>query len=161
MVIQARTHKLTRFDDGKKQEIVCLFNKQENCTYLWFTLSFNIIESAPSAYSRLSDIEKLLAEIPPEVDAYELILKRVQNQSVAMKLFQIVTVSRSNHIDDLIVALTLAIGSEKIKTYEDIDKSLYKSESYSEILRNLSGLFLVIRMATLNCIRPYQWLKLL
>ncbi|GAM36884.1 hypothetical protein TCE0_022f06332 [Talaromyces pinophilus] len=49
------------------------------------------------------------------------------------------------HIKVLNVALTLAIGSEKIKTYEDIYKNLYKSDFYDNILRNLSELFLVIR----------------
>lgn len=62
-----------------------------------------------------------------------------------MKLFQIVIASPSLRIKDLNVALTLAVGSEKIKTYEDIYKNLYKSDFYGNNLRNLSWLFLVIQ----------------
>ncbi|KAI7971446.1 hypothetical protein EIK77_003502 [Talaromyces pinophilus] len=146
LVIQSRTEELTHFDDGERQEIVRLFEEKENCTYLWFTLMFNIIESTPSAYSRLSDIRELLAQIPLEIDdAYEHILEKAQDRRVAMKLFQIVIASPPLHIKVLNVALTLAIGSEKIKTYEDIYKNLYKSDFYDNILRNLSELFLVIR----------------
>lgn len=49
------------------------------------------------------------------------------------------------HVEALNTALTLINDSEKIKTYEDIESNLYKSDFYGNVLRNLSGLFLVVR----------------
>lgn len=84
--------------------------------------------------------------MPPEVDdAYEHILEKAQNRRMATKLFQIVLASPPMHIKVLNVALTLANGRERIKAHEDINNNLYHHDSYGNVLRNLSGLFLVIR----------------
>lgn len=79
---------------------------------------FNIIESTPSAYSRLSDIKQLLAEIPPEVDdAYEHILEKAHKPEMAMTLFQIVLAADKRlDIEELNTALTLAERNKEIKT---------------------------------------------
>ncbi|EED20416.1 hypothetical protein TSTA_036420 [Talaromyces stipitatus ATCC 10500] len=57
------------------------------------------------------------------------------------------------HITALNTAHTLAEASQRIK-YKDIDKHLYKPDSYTNVVRNLSGLFFVIREDYVYFIHP-------
>ncbi|RMZ79876.1 hypothetical protein DV737_g3201, partial [Chaetothyriales sp. CBS 132003] len=76
LVIDARVQDIAAgFTDDGKRQISERLKSTKNRTYLWLHLTFDIIQNTPSRYSKLSDIQKLLSDLPSEVsDAYEKIL---------------------------------------------------------------------------------------
>ncbi|RFU80453.1 ankyrin repeat [Trichoderma arundinaceum] len=142
------------FSDEDRDKISQSLKRMENRTYLWLHLTLDIIEENMSAYSRSTDIEDFLSELPLEVsDAYEKILSRSQDAKKVEALLQIVlAATRPLTVDEANYALVLALGKEQFSSHEGLQRKLWPQDRFEMTLRNLCGLFISIHDSKLSFI---------
>lgn len=147
LVIDARVKDLARdFNDDDRNKISKRLKDQQNRTYLWLHLTFNIIEERPSQYSRASDVEELLSDLPDQVSgAYEKILSRRELESrFTETLLQIVLAAqRPLTLDEANYALTLAMEQSKFSSHQELKKKLWKKD-FMTVVKNSCGLLVSV-----------------
>lgn len=83
------------FNSKQRKRICDRLKEMKNRTYLWLFLTINIIEKSPSNFSRESDIDSMLSNIPSRIsDADEKILSRSPDEVRARILFEIIVAAR-------------------------------------------------------------------
>ena len=94
-----------------------------NRTYLWLFLTIDIITGSRSKYSKVSDIDSLLSNLPLKVsDAYERILSRSSDNIRARVLLQlIVAATRPLSLQEVNIALTLATQKGSCTSHRKLD----------------------------------------
>lgn len=129
-----------------REKISGRLKKMDNRTYLWLKIIFEIIENQPSLYEKESDINKLLSELPSEVsDAYEAILTRSPDPSRAKALLQIVLAARRPlSLDEMNVALTVALREESFASYGALEEGMWQKENFKRVVQNTCGLFISV-----------------
>ncbi|KAL0938104.1 nacht and ankyrin domain protein [Colletotrichum truncatum] len=145
LVIDHKVNELSEdFDVAECQQISARLKAMENRTYLWLSLTFDIITQHRSAYSRVSDIEYLLSDVPSGVfNAYEKILSRSYNKIQASHLLQIILVARRPlTLDEVNYALTLQ--EKEFNNYDSLRSRLWRRETFKRTVKNLCGLFISV-----------------
>ncbi|KAL6411850.1 nacht and ankyrin domain protein [Ilyonectria robusta] len=132
------------FEAVDRQKISECLKAMDNRTYLWLSLTFDIIYRNRSAYSRASDIEDLLSQLPSGVfDAYEKILSRSQNEKRARYLLQIIiAATRPLTLDE--VNYSLALQEQEFRSYDGLKSRLWRPENFKRTVKNLCGLFVSV-----------------
>lgn len=154
LVIEARVDKVAssfRLEDRYK--ISKRLQNMKNRTYLWLHLTFNIIEESPSEYSRRSDIEGVLSDLPSQVsDAYEKMLDRSKNSAKTEALLQIVlAAARPLTLDEASYALALALQKQKFASHRDLEVARW-NEDFKGVVKNLCGLIINVYDSKLSFI---------
>lgn len=110
-------------------------------TYLWLTLTLDIIKSNPSKYSRRRDVEVFLASLPKEVSgAYDKILSRTNDEKITCNLLQIILAAREPlTIDEANYALTLA--GDEYNTHDELEEDCWHGD-FKTVVKNLCGLII-------------------
>ena len=145
LVIDNRVNKIAGSlapDDRRK--LSDRLKSTENRTYLWLHLIFSIIEEKLSLYRKLSNIEKLLSDIPSRVfEAYEKILSRSQDEAQTEMLLRIVlAAARPLTLDEANIALTLAMKEDRFPSCAVLKSDLWPKHDFKSIVQNLCGLFI-------------------
>lgn len=79
------------FSDEDRKRISKRLKEMNNRTYLWLFLTINIITGSRSTYSKVSNIDSLLSDLPSKVSgAYEKILSRSSDKVQARILLQLI-----------------------------------------------------------------------
>ncbi|KAL7783881.1 ankyrin repeat protein [Trichoderma ceciliae] len=155
LVIDAKMkHIAGTFSNEDRNKISQRLKSMENRTYLWLHLTLSIIKKNKSEYSRSTDIEKLLSQLPSEVtDAYEKILSKSQDEEKVDALLQIVlAATRPLTLDEANYALTLAVRREPFSSYTELKQELWPQDNLKSTLQNLCGLFISIHDSKLSFI---------
>jgi ankyrin repeat domain-containing protein 50 len=158
LVIDARVNNIANsFTNKDRYKISSHLKSMQHRTYLWLHLIFNIIEQSPSEYGKLSDIESLLSDLPPDVfEAYEKILRRSKNQVKTEILLQIVlAAARPLTLDEANIALTLALRElreQRFATHTALESEMWPRDSFKSIVKNLCGLFINVYDSKLSFI---------
>jgi NACHT domain len=115
-----------------------------NRTYLWVDLTLDVVENI-SGFTK-GNVRKVIRQIPQTVDdAYNRILNRSSDTEKAKRLLHIVvTATRPLSLDEMSLIMTI---EETHKSYDDIVQELEPKERFRGTLRDLCGLFLVIKDA--------------
>ncbi|EHK18076.1 uncharacterized protein TRIVIDRAFT_159832, partial [Trichoderma virens Gv29-8] len=139
-------HFAAPFSEEDRDMISKRLKSMENRTYLWLHLTLDIIEKKRSAYSRSSDIEELLCELPPNVaGAYEKILSRSQHERKVEALLQIVlAATRPLTLEEANNALALAVEEGGFSAYATLQGKLWPQNTFKTTVQNLCGLFISI-----------------
>lgn len=129
-----------------------------NISYLWLRLVFQIIEDSPTDYSRPSDLESLLRDLPTEVSAaYEKILNKACNSSNRRKmelLFEILLAAdKPLCIEAVDHAVTIALRETEFESMRAFLEETW-GDSFEQTLGNLTG-FLVIASIKNVAISPH------
>ena len=143
---------MPNFGTIDRENVAGRLKEQENRTYLWLGLVFDLIKKTPSQFGKVSSIRSLLADLPPAVtDAYEKILDRSPDRETARILLQIIVAAkRSFTLDEANVALTIALhkpNSEQHKPFNFWPRARFK-----DFVTNLSGLFVTVHDSNLTLI---------
>lgn len=160
LVIDAKVQHLAEgLDPNKRTRIADRLKGMNNRTYLWLFLTFDIIEANHSLYSKASNIDSLLSDLPEEVsEAYEKILKHCPNKGgYAIILLQIIlAATRPLGLDEINVAMTLATQTtaQKIEweSYADVERELWPKDSFKSSIKNMCGLFVTVHDETVSLI---------
>lgn len=145
LVIDARMHDIGGdLADEDRRTISERLKCMENRTYLWLHLTFDIIEQSPSEYSRRSDMETLLSDLPSQVsEAYEKILSRSKDSLQADMLLQIVLAAAEPlTLDEANVALTSALERQWHTSFVEFAKKKWHPKSFQTVVKNLCGLLI-------------------
>lgn len=115
----------------------------ENRTYLWVALIFPELEK--KAGLATSKLLQLIKTIPKSVDeAYERILNQSSDRAQARKLLHIVVAAkRPLNLTEMNIALSMEEGATSME-----DLELEPEQSFEKTVRELCGLFVVIRDST-------------
>lgn len=143
IVIEAEAPSLlSDFNPKDRERITQRLKNMGSRTYLWLDLTFRIIKDNPSEYSRPSDIEDLLSDLPDTVTgAYEKILSRTKNQKRIKTLFEIMLAAeRPLSLKEADYALTLALEKQGFPSYAAVQQKVW-GESFETMVRNQSGFF--------------------
>lgn len=141
-------HKVDEFAEDfgtvDRQKISKRLKAMDNRTYLWLCLTLDIIYHNRSAYSRASDIEDLLSQLPSGIfDAYEKILSRSQNKKRARCLLQIIiAATRPLTLDE--VNCSLVLQEQEFKNYDSLKSRLWRPDNFKRTVKNLCGLFVSV-----------------
>lgn len=157
LVIDARMRDIADdldLDDEDRRTISERLKSMKNRTYLWLHLTFDIIEHSPSAYSRRSDIERLLSDLPSKVsEAYEKILSRSNSSLQTNMLLQIVlAAAQPLTLGEANVALTLALERQWQTSYQAFEKKKWSPDSFKGVVKNLCGLLINVYDSKLSLI---------
>lgn len=142
LVIDANIESLyPGFRETDRQKISKLIKARGTNTYLWLTLTLDIIKSNPSRYSRRRDVEAFLASLPKEVSgAYDKILSRTNDEEVTCYLLQIILAARQPlTVDEANYALTLA--RDDYGTHDELEQDSWPGD-FKTIVKNLCGLII-------------------
>jgi ankyrin repeat protein len=144
LVIQSRIRSIgikRRLTEAERTHILNLMTAVQNRTYLWVSLTLNVIERM-HGFSR-GNVIKSLETLPRTVDeAYENILRRSADPERALKaLHLIVAARRPLSVAELSIAMVL---NEHDNSYFHIQDLLEPEDRFAQTLRNLCGLFVVI-----------------
>lgn len=135
LVIDAGVNEIARdFGEDDRRKISEQLKSMEHRTYLWLHLTFDIIEHSPSDYSRRSDVEALLSDLPSEVsEAYERILKRSKNEHHTKTLLQMVlAAARPLTVDEANIALTLASKRGRFDSHAELESNMWPRENFKK-----------------------------
>ena len=115
----------------------------ENRTYLWVHLTIDIIRKNPGFNK--GDVRRAITELPSSVDeAYERILNRCSDIEKARKIFaSILVAEEALTVED--ISVILAIGNDEEKVTGDIEASIEPTDRMATTIRDLCGLFVVIK----------------
>ncbi|KAF7513467.1 hypothetical protein GJ744_008761 [Endocarpon pusillum] len=115
----------------------------ENRTYLWLYLVFEEIRN--SLRRTMKSYYKLIRELPESVDkAYEDILNKSKNkQETRILLSIIVAATRPLTLEEMDIALNLALATEDVSWYKDLSADL-DGDNLKRRIRNLCGLFVYV-----------------
>ncbi|KAN0084852.1 hypothetical protein V8E54_001319 [Elaphomyces granulatus] len=118
----------------------------ENRTYLWLHLTFDIIRGKQAAFAKMSNIQSLLGSLPSKIsDAYDEILRKSEDESVAESLLQIMlAATRPLTLDEANIALTLATEESRPLSHDELDSKLWPKEVFKSTVKNLCGLFITV-----------------
>jgi ankyrin repeat protein len=113
----------------------------ENRTYLWVSLTLDIIENIPGLTK--GNIRRVIQHLPPTVDsAYERILDRSLDADKARVLLHIITAAmRPLSLGELSLALAISAGH---RTFTDIRDEVEPEDRFRKTLRDLCGLLVVV-----------------
>lgn len=141
LVARSRVSDLGRELDLTKSEQVMLEKEllsMKHRTYLWLKLVVDVLKNA---ISPAKSLKQITVTMPATVDqAYEAILGRVTDQSMAQKLLHIV-VAATRPITLTEMRIALAIENQH-RCYSDLD---FEHEArFESWVRNLCGLFIVV-----------------
>ena len=111
-----------------------------NRTYLWLFLTIDNITRSRSKYSKASDIDSLLSDLPSKVsDAYERILSRSSDNVRARILLQlIVAATKPLSLQEVNIALTVANQKASCTSYKALDQDLWPQQNFKSIVRNIA-----------------------
>jgi ankyrin repeat protein len=123
----------------------------ENRTYLWLHLTFDIIRRKQAAFAKMSNIQSLLDSLPSKIsDAYDEILRKSEDESVAESLLQIMlAATRPLTLDEANIALTLATEESRPLSHDELDSKLWAKEGFKSTVKNLCGLFITVHNSKL------------
>ncbi|KAJ5447596.1 hypothetical protein N7445_002417 [Penicillium cf. griseofulvum] len=142
LVIQARVEEMgdrLQLDDHERVSLRNQLLLFPNRTYLWVTLTFDVIENSISYTNK--KVQEIIHTLPRTVDeAYENILARCPDQAIAQKLLHIV-VSAVRPLTLKEMRVALAVGPTDRK-YKDLD--LESETRFPAVVRNICGLFVTI-----------------
>lgn len=144
IVIKARAMQLKTIvplSNDEYQVMLKGFTRVPNRTYLWATLTFNVVQTAIK--TTCEDLEQILRELPPDMDhAYEKILSRNQRRerdSARAILKIIVAAVRPLSLLEMSQDLTLEESPKPNETLQ------YQTEDeFRHTIRHLCGLFVTI-----------------
>ncbi|PWY64728.1 hypothetical protein BO94DRAFT_629342 [Aspergillus sclerotioniger CBS 115572] len=147
LVIGERVRRIGHQNDLRQDECMYL-EKQltsesiENRTYLWVSLTLDVIERMPGFTK--GNIHRAIHGVPKSVDdAYTRILDRSPDHDKAKTLLDIaLAAERPLSLDELSVAL--AFGAERTKDIDINDEIYTDNERFQRTVRDLCGLMLVI-----------------
>ena len=127
-------------DDDVCNTVLQQLLRVENRTYLWVSLIFPEIEKCAGLSKK--KLLRATQKIPTTVsDAYEKFLSRSTDVAKAKRLLQVVlAATRPLTLDEMNIALSI---SENSRCIEDLD--LESPMTFRTILRDLCGLFVIIR----------------
>jgi ankyrin repeat protein len=142
LVIQARVEEMgdrLQLDDHERVSLRNQLLLFPNRTYLWVTLTFDVIENSISYTNK--KVQEIINTLPTTVDeAYENILARCPDQPIAKKLLHIV-VSAVRPLTLKEMRVALAVGPTD-RRYKDLD--LESETRFPAVVRNICGLFVTI-----------------
>ena len=153
LVIDYRVPRLTQdFEKQDRERISNRLKGMKHRTYLWLHLTLNIIEREQAEYSKASNIETLLSNLPVDVsDAYERILLQSINIKSARTLLQIIiaadgplTLAEAN------VALTVATQDTKPRDLDEL--KLWPEKRFKSTVQDMCGLFVSVHDGKLSLI---------
>ncbi|KAH2670040.1 hypothetical protein KXV51_007008, partial [Aspergillus fumigatus] len=119
-----------------------------NRTYLWVSLTLNVLERMPGLTE--GDFDRVVHDIPKDIDAaYTKMLDRSPDHGAARKLLRIVTAAaRPLTLEEISLCLAIKTADQSI---DDIKKELPPNEDAEKTMaraktriRELCGLFLVV-----------------
>ncbi|KAJ6011194.1 hypothetical protein N7451_002606 [Penicillium sp. IBT 35674x] len=115
-----------------------------NRTYLWLHLTFHIIEENPSQFSRRSDVEALLQDLPEQLSAaYEKILARSKSPARTETLLRILLAAMEPlTLDEANMALTTVLAKQDSQPVSVSD--MWGPEVFKVIVKDLCGLLVNI-----------------
>ena len=110
------------FSHDDRERISGRLKGMKNRTYLWLFLTIDIIKESRSIYSKASNINTLLSNLPSRVsDAYEKILAKSPEKSTAVSLLRlIVAATRPLSLIEANIALTLATSKKSYESQEEL-----------------------------------------
>ncbi|KAJ5909525.1 hypothetical protein N7504_004168 [Penicillium tannophilum] len=158
LVIDEKIEGITKgFTESDRNKIKTRLKGMQSSTYLWLHLIFKIITNDRMAYSRCSDLETLLDDVPKEVSqVYERMLSRSKNKSRLKTLLELVLASRRPlTLDEANVALTLAVQDQEeqaFKSHEDLMAARWPSDQFQSYIMDLCGLFISVHEGKLSFI---------
>ncbi|KAJ3485081.1 hypothetical protein NLG97_g6894 [Lecanicillium saksenae] len=138
LVIDAHlVHFSSEFDEADCQKIAKSLKEKGTKTYLWLALTLDIIKDNPSLYSRRTDVETLIRDIPDQVsDAYERILSRSSNMTWTSALLGILlAATRPLTLDETNHALAYALADP-----DDEDEPEPWKGDFKATVKNICGL---------------------
>ncbi|KAJ5998507.1 hypothetical protein N7451_006317 [Penicillium sp. IBT 35674x] len=151
LVIDEKVESITKgFTENDREKIKTRLKGMQSRTYLWLHLIFKIITNDRMAYSRCSDLETLLDDVPKEVSqVYERMLNQSKNKSRLKTLLELVLASqRPLTLDEANIALTLAIQDQKeqhkFESHEDLMAARWPSGQFQGYIMDLCGLFISV-----------------
>ncbi|KAJ3491090.1 hypothetical protein NLG97_g5654 [Lecanicillium saksenae] len=146
LVIEARIDSFASdFSEFDRQRIIEALKSRGTNTYLWLTLTLELMQRHPSRYSRQRDVEALMAGVPTKVsDAYEKTLNRSESEEMTSALLQIMLAARRPlTLDEANYALTLATAEIEIKTHAELDEECWKGD-FKSVVKNFCGLLVSV-----------------
>ncbi|KAJ5549391.1 hypothetical protein N7513_006625 [Penicillium frequentans] len=158
LVIDEKVGSITKgFTESDRGKIKNRLKGMQSRTYLWLHLIFKIIHNDRMAYSRFSDLEILLNDVPTEVSqVYERMLNRSKNKSRLKTLLELVLASRRPlTLDEANVALTLAVQDQEeqaFRSHEDLMAARWPSDQFQGYIMDLCGLFISVNEGKLSFI---------
>ncbi|KAJ5365438.1 hypothetical protein N7517_008324 [Penicillium concentricum] len=158
LVIDEKVEDITKgFTESDREKIKLRLKNMQNRTYLWLHLIFNIIHNDRLEYSRYSDLETLLDDLPEEVSqVYERMLSGSKDKSRLKTLLEFVLVAQQPlTLDEANIALTLAIQDQKgqaVTSHEDLMAKRWPSDQFQGYIMNLCGLFISVHEEKLSFI---------
>lgn len=145
LVIDYKVPRLTEnFPTKDRERILSRLKGMKHRTYLWLHLTLNIIDRERGKYSKPSEIETLLSNLPVDVSgAYERILLQSKNPEYARTLLQIIIAARRPlKLSEANVALAVATQNMKPRDLDDLD--LWPEESFRSTVQDMCGLFVSV-----------------
>ncbi|KAJ5675598.1 hypothetical protein N7462_008495 [Penicillium macrosclerotiorum] len=155
LVIDARVNSVTDgFSDKDRQRITDRLKSMENRTYLWLYLIFDVIEKYPAGYSRPSDMEELLSNLPTKVsDAYETILTRSKDPRRTIIILQLVLAARRPlTLEEANVALNIALHKEELTSHGALNAKMWRADDFKAVVMSACGLFVTVHDSKLSLI---------
>ncbi|RAH41751.1 uncharacterized protein BO95DRAFT_517666, partial [Aspergillus brunneoviolaceus CBS 621.78] len=115
----------------------------ENRTYLWVSLTVDVIENIPGFTK--GNVRRVVQNLPKTVEsAYERILDRCVDKPKAKALLHIITAAvEPLSLEELSLALALHLNAD-CQTFTAIIDDVEPKERFRKTLRDLCGLFVVI-----------------
>ncbi|KAJ5538681.1 hypothetical protein N7494_008160 [Penicillium frequentans] len=158
LVIDEKVGSITKgFTESDRGKIKNRLKGMQSRTYLWLHLIFKIIHNDRMAYSRFSDLEILLNDVPTEVSqVYERMLNRSKNKSRLKTLLELVLASRRPlTLDEANVAFTLAVQDQEeqaFRSHEDLMAARWPSDQFQGYIMDLCGLLISVNERKLSFI---------
>ncbi|KAL2819476.1 hypothetical protein BJX63DRAFT_439011 [Aspergillus granulosus] len=114
-----------------------------NRTYLWVSLTLNVVEERTPEFSRGS-VRRVIHDIPKDVDAaYSRILDHSPDHIKARRLLHLVIAAeRPLNLEELSLALALSAGDQSVKHLQE--EIQIDNKRIQRMVRSLCGLFLVV-----------------
>ncbi|KAJ9604218.1 hypothetical protein H2200_011052 [Cladophialophora chaetospira] len=145
IVVKSRVKEIGEHWQLEPDEILFLEGKlmaAPQRTYLWIRLILDHIENLPGFTK--GNVERAISGLPQTVDeAYNKILNRSSDPSKARKLLHAV-VGAERPLSLKEIAAILAIERSR-KSFDDISKELEPEPRFRSTIRDLCGLFIVVR----------------
>ncbi|GAT20835.1 ankyrin repeat protein [Aspergillus luchuensis] len=133
---------------NERKSIIEQLTSVDNRTYLWVSLTFNVLEKMPGLTK--GDVDRVVHDIPKDIDAaYTKMLDRSSDHGAARKLLHIVTAAeRPLTLEEITLSLAVKTAEQSI---DDIKKEIPDNEDTETTMtrqktkiRELCGLFLVV-----------------
>ncbi|KJK66021.1 ANK ankyrin repeat protein [Aspergillus parasiticus SU-1] len=128
-------------DKDERDMLAQQLNAVENRTYLWVSLTLDVLENIPSFTK--GNVRRAIQDLPTTVDsAYEKILDRSSDKDKARVLLHIITAAmRPLTLEELSLALAVSAGHQSLIAARD---DMEPKDRFRKTLRDLCGLFVVV-----------------